>query len=275
MDTHFDDDPFFPTLLQSGGGGCNSTPTQHDNVVVQATPNDGEKRHLSKKVQRGTSFTVEEDNLLVLAWFNISIDTIRGTDQKFTQIVIAPEWCNRIEKVKMLYKEMLGSNFTMEHCWCLLRHQPKWQQHISTLGKKRRSHEKVSYVVDVDQAEEDIEVLAERPPGKKAEKERERKWKSMEGNDGEIKIASAKMTEDRATTMEERRDATLNADLERSVAFELKKKKFEAKMMLLDLSGLNAMQQEYFGYIQRKLFEEWRKDIGGTSTSQSTSYGGV
>ncbi|XP_042991164.1 uncharacterized protein LOC122318094 [Carya illinoinensis] len=163
----------------------------------------------------------------------------------------------------------------MEYCWCLLRHQSKWQQHISTVGKKRKSPEKVTNVVDVDQAEEDIEVLAERPPGKKAEKERERKRKSMEGNDSEIKTALAKMIDNRVTTMEKRKNATLKADLERSTAFELKKKKWEAKMMLLDLSGLNAMQQEYFDYIQWKIYEEWRKDIGGTSTSPSTPYGCV
>ncbi|KAG6641642.1 glutathione S-transferase T3-like [Carya illinoinensis] len=323
MDTHFDDDPFFTTLLQSGGGGYNSTPTQHDNVV-QATSIDGEKRHLSKKVQRGASFTVKENNLLVSAWLNISIDAIRSTDQKSTQMwerittfyheykkpnianrsegslmnrwstiqKLTNKFCayiaqveslhpsgateqDKIEKAKVLYKEIVGSNFTMEHCWCLLRHQPKWQQHISTLGKKRMSPEKVLGVIDVDHAEENIEVLVERPTGKKAEKERERKRKSMEGNDGEIKTTLAKMTEDRATTMEERRNATLKADLERSAVFELKKKKFEAKMMLLDLSSLNAVQQEYFGYIQRKILEEWRKKIEGTSTSPSTPYGGV
>ncbi|KAG6650219.1 hypothetical protein CIPAW_06G026600 [Carya illinoinensis] len=253
---------------------CDRTPTQHDNVVVQATPNDGEKRHFSKKVQRGAFFTVEEENLLVSTWLNISIDAIRGTDQKSTQMweritifyheykksnianrsegslmnrwFTIQKWTNKfcayiaqveslhpsgateqdkIEKAKVLYKEIVGSNFTMEHCWYLLSHQPKWQQHISTVGKKRKSPEKVTNIVDVDQAEEDIEVLAERPPGKKAEKERERKRKSMEGNDGEIKTALAKMTEDRATTIEERRNATLKADLERSAIFELKKKK--------------------------------------------------
>ncbi|KAG6661769.1 hypothetical protein CIPAW_03G198300 [Carya illinoinensis] len=164
---------------------------------------------------------------------------------------------DKIEKAKVLYKEMLGSNFTIEHCWCLLRHQPKWQQHISTLGEKRMSPEKVFGVIDVEQAEEDIEVLVERPPSKKAEKEREKKRKSIE------------------TTMEEHRNVTLKADLERSVAFELKKKKLKAKIMLLDLSGLNVMQQEYFFYIQRKMFEAWRKDIRDTSTSPSTPYGGV
>ncbi|KAG6661275.1 hypothetical protein CIPAW_03G162700 [Carya illinoinensis] len=259
MDTHFDDDPFFTTLLQSGGGGCNSTPTQHFNVVVQATPNDGEKRQPPKKVQRDASLTVEEDNLLISAWLNISIDAIRGTEQKSTQmwerITIfyheykKPNIANRseaqveslhpsgateqdkTEKAKMLYKEMLGCNFTMEHCWCLLRHQPKWQQHIST-----------------------FEVLIDRPQGKKAEKDRERKRKSIEGKDGEIKIALAKMTEDRAMSMEERRQGVLKADRERAATFELKKKKFKAKMMLLDLSNLNVMQQEYFGAFQLKIF---------------------
>ncbi|XP_035547362.1 glutathione S-transferase T3-like [Juglans regia] len=261
MDTHFEDDPFFTTLLQSGGIGCNSTPTQHSNVVIQATTTDGEKRHHSKKVQRGASFTVEEDNLLVSTWLNIGIDAIRGTDQKSTQMwerittfyheykkrniadrsesSLMNRWStiqkltnklcayiaqveslhpsgtteqDKIENAKMLYKEMVGSNFTMEHCWYLLRHQPKWQQHISTFGKKRKPQEKYVDEVDVDLAEEDLEVLTERPPGKKAEKERERKRKSMEGKEVEIKTSLAKMTEDRVMTMEEQRNAMLKAD---------------------------------------------------------------
>ncbi|KAG6668568.1 hypothetical protein CIPAW_01G179900 [Carya illinoinensis] len=236
MDTHLMMTHFFTTLLQSGGRGCDSTPTQHDNVVVQATPNDGEKRHLSKKVQRGVSFTVEEDNLLVSAWLNISINAIRGTDQKSTQM-----W----ERITTFYHEYKKPNIancsegSLMNRWSTIQ---KWtnkfcayiakveslhpsgateqdKQHISTVGKKRKSPKKVTNVVDVDQAEEDIEVLAERPLGKKAEKERERKRKSMEGNDGEIKTALAKMTEDRAMTMEERRNATLKADLEISAVF--------------------------------------------------------
>ncbi|KAG6667396.1 hypothetical protein CIPAW_01G098300 [Carya illinoinensis] len=199
MDTHFDDDPFFTTLLQSRGGGCNSTPTQHSNIVVQATPND-------------------EDNLLVSAWLNNCIDAIRGTDQKSTQMwerittfyheYKKPHIANRSKGSLMnrwstiqKWTNKFWCNFTMEHYWCPLRHQPKWQQHISTLGKKRKSPKK-----------------------------------------------------DRETTKEEHRNAELKADLERSAAFELKKKKFETKMMLLDLSGLNAMQQEYFGHIQLKFF---------------------
>ncbi|KAG6650555.1 hypothetical protein CIPAW_06G051800 [Carya illinoinensis] len=272
MNTHFDDDLFFTTLLQSGGGGYNSTPTQHDNVV-QSTPNDednllirGTDQKYTQMWERITTFYHEyikpnianhSEGSLMNQW-----STIQKLTNKFCAYIAQVESLHpsgateqdKIEKAKVLYKEMVGSNFTMEHCWCLLRHQPKWQQHISTLGKKRRSSEKVFGVIDVDHAEEDIKVLAERPPDKKAEKERERKRKSMEGNDSEIKIALAKMTESRATTMEKRRNATLKAELERSAAFELKKTKFEANMMLPDLSGLNARQQEYFSYIQRKIF---------------------
>ncbi|KAG6679511.1 hypothetical protein I3842_14G135400 [Carya illinoinensis] len=135
--------------------------------------------------------------------------------------------------------------------------------------------EKLLGEVAIDIAEEDMEVLVERPPGKKAEKKRERKRKSMKGKDGEINIALTKMTEDKATSMEERRQCVLKAERERAVTFELKKKKFEVKMMLLDLSNLNAMQQEYFGAIQLKILEEWRSHSGDTSTFPSTPYGGV
>ncbi|XP_035543643.1 glutathione S-transferase T3-like [Juglans regia] len=257
MGTQIDDDPLFTTLLQSGGEGCNSTPTQPSNVVLQATFNDGEKRQPPKKVQRGASFTAEEDNLLVSAWLNISIDAIKGTDQKSTQmwerisvfyheykkqnnvnrsvVSLMNQWSSiqkctnkfcaflaqveslhpsgateqdKIEKAKIMYKEIEKSNFTMEHCWCLLRHQQKWQQHISTLGTRRRPQGEAA----LDTVEENIEVFAERPLGKKTEKEMERKRKSMEGKESEISISLAKMTEDRATTMEERRNAQLKAD---------------------------------------------------------------
>ncbi|KAF5480244.1 hypothetical protein F2P56_001007 [Juglans regia] len=117
---------------------------------------------------------------------------------------------DKIEKTKIMYKEIENSNFTMEHCWCLLRHQQKWQQHISTLGMRRRPQGEAA----LDTVEENIEVFAERPLGKKIEKERERKRKSMEGKESEISISLAKMTEDRATTMEERRNAQLKGDKE-------------------------------------------------------------
>ena len=88
METIFDEDPFFTTLLQSGEQGISSTlmTSSHDNIGLQATQLEGEKMSRSKKTQRGVSFTVEEDNLLVLDWLNISMDAIRGTDKKYSQM---------------------------------------------------------------------------------------------------------------------------------------------------------------------------------------------
>ncbi|XP_041025425.1 glutathione S-transferase T3-like [Juglans microcarpa x Juglans regia] len=258
MGTQIDDDPFFTTLLQGRGEDCNSTATQHSNVVLQSTFNDGEKRHPPKKVQRGASFTAKKDNLLVSTWFNISIDAINvslmnrwSSIQKCTNKFCAflaqveslhPSGATEQDKAKILYKEMEKSNFTMEHCWCLLRHQSKWQQHISTLGTRRRPQGEVA----IDTVGENMEVFAEGPLGQKYEKERERKQKSMEGKESKISISLAKMIKDRATTMEERRNAALKADKKSEKVFELKKKKFELEKkkfedlnetVLLDLNG--------------------------------------
>ena len=86
MGSPSEEDPFFTTLLQSGGEGCTPTYEQYSNVMIQTTPLHGEKRPPTKKVQKCASFTVEEDNLLVSGWLHISIDAIGGTDKKFTQM---------------------------------------------------------------------------------------------------------------------------------------------------------------------------------------------
>ena len=101
----------------------------------------------------------------------------------------------------------------------------------------------------------------------------------MEDKEVEIKTALAKMTEDRATTMEERRNAMLKADERNDKIFELKKKKFElekkkfeCKMIMLDLRGMNAMQVQYFRNIQLAIFEDSKSHSGGRSNSHSTPY---
>lgn len=100
MDIPPDEDLFFTTLLQSGGQQEDNTAFDsiHDNVFQTSQP-EGEKRPPSKKLSRGVSFTVEEDNFLVSSWLNISIDIIHETDQKSTQI-----W-ERIDEYYFEYKK--------------------------------------------------------------------------------------------------------------------------------------------------------------------------
>ncbi|KAF5464003.1 hypothetical protein F2P56_005356 [Juglans regia] len=327
MDTPSEDDPFFTTLLQSGGEGCNDIPTyeQYSNVLVQTTPLHGEKRPPAKKVQRGASFTVEEDNVLVSGWLNISIDAIRGTDQKSTQMwdrisefyheYKKPNTVNRsigslinrwsmiqkctnkfcaflaqveslhpsgateqdkIEKAKIMYKEIEKSNFTLDHCWCLLRHQPKWQQHMISLNTRRRPHDKrpaneqSSEVVD-NVVEENIE----RPPGKKAEKDNLRKRKAQQSCDADFNGALEKMTDDRRLFMAERRAQVTKSDQLRVAQLELDKRKFEAEMMSKDLSNMTVMQQAYFHNIQKKIYENSLNDEDLFDTSPSTPHGDV
>ncbi|KAF5471924.1 hypothetical protein F2P56_008683 [Juglans regia] len=292
MGTPSKEDPFFTTLLQSGGEGCTPTYEQYSNVMIQTTPLHGEKRPPTKKVQKGASFTVEEDNLLVSGWLNISIDAIRGTDQKSTQMwdrisefyhkYKKPNTANRsigslinrwsmiqkctnkfcaflaqIEKVKIMYKEIEKRNFTLKHCWCQLRHQPKLQQHMNNLNTRRKPHDKRPANEQSSEVADDVvEENVERPPGKKVEKDNLRKRKAQESCDAKFNGVLEKMTADRRLFMAERRAWVTKADDVKGAQLELDKRKFEAKSMSKDLSNMIVMQQVYFLNIQKKIYED-------------------
>ncbi|KAK9997568.1 hypothetical protein SO802_022254 [Lithocarpus litseifolius] len=128
----------------------------------------------STKGKRGSNFSVEEDQLLVSAWLNTSVDAVQSNEQTqntfrkkiwefFTQhntsgttrtaISLANRWgtinektnkfCGCMAKVngryqsgiteqdkitneKALYKEIVKKPFLLEHCWLMLKDQPKW-----------------------------------------------------------------------------------------------------------------------------------------------------
>ena len=64
--------------------------TPHMNVDAHQSPppvenqlsSPGEIRSTTKKSQRGNNFTIEEDNMLVSAWLNNSLDAVLSNDQK-------------------------------------------------------------------------------------------------------------------------------------------------------------------------------------------------
>ncbi|KAF5481235.1 hypothetical protein F2P56_001903 [Juglans regia] len=224
MGSPSEEDPFFTTLLQSGGEGCTLTYEQYSNVMIQTTPLNGEKRSPPKKVQRGASFTVEEDNLLVSGWLHISIDAIGGSlincwsmiqkcTNKFCAFLAQVESLHpsgateqdKIEKAKIMYKEIEKGNFTVEHCWCQLRHQPKWQQHMNNLNTRRKPPDKHPANEQSPKVPDDaVEENVERPPGKKLEKDNLRKRKAQESCDADFNGVLEKMTADRRLFMGER-----------------------------------------------------------------------
>ncbi|KAG6660183.1 hypothetical protein CIPAW_03G088100 [Carya illinoinensis] len=107
-----------------------------------------------KKSVRGANFTSEEDKLLVSAWLNCSVDTqykettnertikslihqwlvIQKATNKFCAKLAQVEGLNqsgmteqdKFEKVKIMYQSLEKCSFQFEHCWHLLKDQPKW-----------------------------------------------------------------------------------------------------------------------------------------------------
>ena len=52
---------------------------QHVEISTETSQFSTKKKPTSKKAQRGSSFSVDEDKLLVSAWLNISLDAVQTT----------------------------------------------------------------------------------------------------------------------------------------------------------------------------------------------------
>ncbi|KAL4598249.1 hypothetical protein ACB092_11G047700, partial [Castanea dentata] len=160
---------------------------------------------------------VDEDNLLVSAWLNISVDAVQGTDQKtdtfwekvwqyfcenntygttrsvssvtsrwgtisreiskFAGLLAKIEARNpsgstdqmKLEDAKVLYMKSSHNKkvaFAFEHCWAVLKNQPKW----TTLKKKSKGLPQTPSSIDQVGSNNDDTVVLERPIGRKAEK---------------------------------------------------------------------------------------------------------
>ncbi|KAL1808833.1 hypothetical protein ACET3Z_025823 [Daucus carota] len=80
-----------------------------------------------------------------------------------------------IAHAKKLYKDVLNVTFSLEHCWNMLRHLPKWNTEFATKKSKAR---KESPPLSSSQECEMLEKSEfERPVGRKAAKELQKKKK--------------------------------------------------------------------------------------------------
>ncbi|KAG2664615.1 hypothetical protein I3760_16G090400 [Carya illinoinensis] len=75
-----------------------------------------------RKSVRGANFTPEEDKLLVSTWLNCSLDAVQGT----------------LDKAKVMYQSLEKCSFQFEHCWHLLKNQPKWIWRATKEDPKRK-----------------------------------------------------------------------------------------------------------------------------------------
>ncbi|CAA0828229.1 Unknown protein [Striga hermonthica] len=84
--------------------------------------------------KRSKNFSDHEDEVLVSAWLNISLDPVVGKDKKRWQVAEA----------YALYKaeDQHNKAFQFMHCWDKLRTQPKWLAKLDELVAAKTSNKK-------------------------------------------------------------------------------------------------------------------------------------
>ncbi|CAL5405051.1 unnamed protein product [Camellia sinensis] len=300
MDSQTPTDAYFTNLLQGGSnllgefmmkspnqiGQCSS---QHGEVAGQESPLSPQIESTTKKSQRGGNFSTEEDNLLVSAWLNTSwmqyTEMSRSTrhigiefGSIFTSIRLLLLKQDKIGKAKLMYQEFQKASFPFEHCWNVLRYQPKW---LEECEKKKPKKKKTSATSSpfapeaINLAEDDVShdayVDLERPLGWKAEKERlnKRKSKDSAGSnyagilngimEDKKKANDKKMEILEKACLQEQEQNRINQELEQEririmkeeiqERFRIKQEKIRAeqlkeeeRIIMMDTNGINAGQ---------------------------------
>nr|XP_023886012.1 uncharacterized protein LOC111998143 [Quercus suber] len=205
---------------------------------------------------------------------------------------------DKLNKARQQYQTFQGSTFSYEHCWNLLKDSPKWLRTIQEHRLKKRRLETTSSsptLEPIDLEDEDIPHVPnvlERPPGKKAEKERLKKQKSKEGTSSNMEALLNVMMEERrkmnemeiAATekgclanheqemarihLEDRKLTTAQMKMELEMEklkedreiekLRLENMKEEKEIMMMNVSALPPMQQEYIHQRQMEILEKRR-----------------
>ncbi|KAF7145479.1 hypothetical protein RHSIM_Rhsim04G0125600 [Rhododendron simsii] len=181
---------------------------QNAKEFTQASQTSAQMGSTSKKPQRGSNFTNEEDKLLVSAYLNISLDAVQGNDQKrktywrrvwdyfhkhksFVSERNENSLMNRWSAIQLSVNKFCGcyAQIELRHQSGIteedkLRYQLKW---LEDFERKKRKKNKTWIVPSlstpklVDLGEGDATFVdLERPPGNKGEKERLKKRKKAE-----------------------------------------------------------------------------------------------
>ncbi|XP_062099695.1 glutathione S-transferase T3-like [Humulus lupulus] len=103
----------FTTLLQEGEESYNDYLPSVNDLESQYTPSNPEDGSSRKTKSRKGIFSTEDDNLLVLAWLNTSMDPINGVDQSKYSF-----W-SRVHE----YYEKNKKSISSEHSSCSIRNR--------------------------------------------------------------------------------------------------------------------------------------------------------
>ena len=185
---------------------------------------------------------------------------------------------------------MQHTKFQYEHYWNLLKHSPKWLAISNSQQPKKRGRSEPSSPSNLESIsleDNDIPqvpiVSLERPLGVKAQKERLKKRKSREGTTSHIEAILNVMMEERRKISEMKMACIEKGrlvDQEHDMAriqikdkkleiarmkeenemekLRMEKLKEEKELMMMDVSMLSPLQQEYIRQCQMEILEKRR-----------------
>ncbi|XP_042423527.1 glutathione S-transferase T3-like [Zingiber officinale] len=181
---------------------------------------------------------------------------------------------DKIKLAKSSYKENENNEFTFEHCWEILRYQPKWiLQKEEVKGKKRKvisASPPTPHTINL--GDEDLSSMSshwERPQGRKAKKDQEKKKNHKEEKSKQLEAVVERITNDKKQLHDEKMAKTdMLVEIEKEkikLKTEIEKEKVKQKdclitmaeeeknekILLMDISGLDEVQREYI--LKRRL----------------------
>ncbi|XP_058224993.1 glutathione S-transferase T3-like [Rhododendron vialii] len=188
---------------------------------------------------------------------------------------------DKVSEANKSYKELHGGSFQFEHCWNILKYQPKW--HVDVEKKKPKKNKtwtvpssSTPELVDLGECEATF-VDLERPIGTKAEKKKRKLAEipssPLAGILIDIKEEQKKMSDKKMDIIQqlhveeqERHQLDkerLREEQERNTIkkekLRMKQFKEEERIMLLDTSALPHVQQEYYQSRQMEILQEREK----------------
>ncbi|KAK1388008.1 hypothetical protein POM88_016186 [Heracleum sosnowskyi] len=187
---------------------------------------------------------------------------------------------DKIRNAKAMYKDNYKSNFSLEHCWKVLKNLPKWN---ATFATKKPKNSRNDSPTAASPGTPECVVLGDtelkRPIGRKAAKKNEKKRKRSENeqDDGGAAILE-QIRADQLESKKQRNEhlkemvqlAKERAEREKEKDERAKKKEAnkqdeaDAKIMAVDTSDMGALEIEYFNARKKEIIERIRNRSSAT-----------